>query len=289
MSSPPQLYKLSRLKSQAEVIRQALSSCVAMEHEIQQGYQVIAEKVAQKPDESEARNKWHTQAEIRQLRQRVQSARDRIRKLTALKSEATEQLNERRQRLERSQRGLTNVCLRLDDSINNIIKENKLRWQSVLQRVRLRRMWMLNELAVIFPIENLGRYRTIRGFVIPVVETLNRRDLREEQEVSCGLGFLCHLLLMAAKYLHVPLKFTLVPGASKAALKETLSSVNGEPRETKIWPLYYRGDNNMFQTSVRLLVDHEIMLLHARGHKECSTTNLLENAELLLRKELHGV
>lgn len=248
-------------------------------------YYEVEKKLQQKPDETAERERWLAQAELKKLRQECQSARDRIRKLALSKREAEDVLENRRKQLLRSRRGLANVRVRLQESRDKELAVLYRAIRTLDQRLRCRRMWMLRELNHVYPIENLGRYRTIRGFCIPLVETLDRKDPREEQEISCALGFLCHLLLMVGKYLNVPLKFTLVPGASKASLKE----MNGNTGETKTWPLYYRGGNNAFNTSIRLLLDHEVELLHSRGHLrdwKYSSANLLENAERLLKKEM---
>eukprot|EP00397_Hematodinium_sp_SG-2012_P021457 GEMP01022166.1.p1 GENE.GEMP01022166.1~~GEMP01022166.1.p1 ORF type:complete len:288 (+),score=67.63 GEMP01022166.1:134-997(+) len=284
----PHVYKLSRLKAQTDMVRQALSVCAVIEDETGKAFFEAEMKLRQKPDETEERQRWLVQAELRQLRQQCQSARDRIRKLSLNKREAEEMLESRKEQLLRSRRGLANVRLRLHDGRERALADSYCAIRSLDQRLRCRRTWMLHELSHMYPIENLGQYRTIRGFCIPLVETLNRKDPREEKDISCALGFLCHLLLMVAKYLDVPLRFTLVPGASKASLKEIVSSTG----ETKIWPLHYRGENNAFQTSIMLLLDQEIELLHGRGHLrdwKYSRTNLLENAERLLKQEMHGV
>jgi len=170
---------------------------------------------------------------------------------------------------------------------------------SLWMQLRCRQMRMLHEVSQVYPIENRGNFWAIRGLSIAAIETLKRQDLREEESVSTALGFLAHLLVTVASILEVPLRVRLrEAGSSRSCIRdlhEVAVGVGGArarstPRE---WPLYYgrSQERPRFETALRLMRDGLHQFLYSRGHLDnCKmpSGNLLECAELLLRRELFG-
>lgn len=166
--------------------------------------------------------------------------------------------------------------------------------QMLWQQLRCRQMRMLHEACQIYPIENCGRYWTIRDLNIVGIDTLIRQDLREEESFSTALGFLVHLLATLASILEVPLRVTVQQaGCSRSFLSDPHESADtlAPPRE---WPLFYgRGlEKSRFETALRLLQDGLHQFLYSRGYfdeRRICGSNFLESVELILQKEIYGV
>merc|ERR1719159_2119853 len=119
---------------------------------------------------------------------------------------------------------------------------------------------MLHEVYQVYPIENHGRYWTIRGLTIASIETLSRQDLREEESVSTALGFLTHLLVTLPGILEVPLRINIhQPGCSRSSVSDPHEqapggAVGAAPLQ---WPLYYGRtiEKSRFDKALHLLRD----------------------------------
>jgi len=76
----------------------------------------------------------------------------------------------------------------------------------------------LQELHDIYPIHSFSENRySIRGLELP----LDIYDsVVSEEEISAALGFLCHLLVMVAKYLSIPFRYRIVCNSSRSAIQD---------------------------------------------------------------------
>jgi hypothetical protein len=90
----------------------------------------------------------------------------------------------------------------------------------------------LAALTAMGPVPSNLRY-SIRGIALPDRE----RDMLvlPEEQVSTALGHTCHLLLLAAKYLGVPLRYTPSPQASRSTMRDAVLA------NTVEYPLYWKG------------------------------------------------
>merc|ERR1719440_868470 len=166
--------------------------------------------------------------------------------------------------------------------------------RTLWQQLRCRRIRMLHEVCQVYPIENCGTYRTIRGLCVAEIRQLSRVDLREEENISTALGYLAHLLVTLASILEVPLRVRIHnAGCSRSYLSDPHESpdTTTPPRE---FPLYYgRGlEKSRFMDALRLLRDGLHQFLYSRGYfdeKRTGSGNLLECFELIIQKEMHGI
>merc|ERR1712232_363158 len=106
--------------------------------------------------------------------------------------------------------------------------------------------------------------------------------------VSTALGFLAHLIVILARILEVPLRITIHnAGSSRSAVSDQHeSALAGE------LPLYYSGtrEKSRFINAMHLLRDGLHQFLYSRGYfdeKRLGGGNLLECAEVILRREMH--
>lgn len=166
--------------------------------------------------------------------------------------------------------------------------------RTLWRQLRCRQIRMLHEACQVYPIENCGRYWTIRRLCIASIEKLSRQDLREEENVSTALGFLAHLFVTFASFLEVPLRITIHrAGCSRSLVSDPHGAAEPGvgPREL---PLYYgRGiEKQRFEMALLLFKDGLHQFLYSRGYfKELrlNSGNLLECMELILRREMYGL
>ncbi|CEL96869.1 unnamed protein product [Vitrella brassicaformis CCMP3155] len=224
------------------------------------------------------------QARLQKTRVLLQAKRDELQKGESRLAEEKAQRQKRRERLRRCQRGLQSVKLRLGQSVKDL-PSSKTDLRAIQQALYCRRTRMLYELFQVYPIENNGRHRSIRGIPLPSIDVLNRQDLREEEKVATALGFLIHLLLLMAKYVEVPLRMVMVCASSRSFLRDPLSDPPGLE-----YPLFYRGlDRARFPSALRFLMENLQQFLLSRAHKIASRNNLLENTECLIHREMWGL
>lgn len=130
----------------------------------------------------------------------------------------------------------------------------------VAERLGARRRRMIYALSQLYPISRMGSSAntmasyTIRGQRLPA------RDLAsiEDEQVSTALGYASHLALLLAKYLEVPLRYTIVYRGSRSSMRD---DVQGGAEK----PLYTRGESARdFERAHRLLVEDAAQLLLVR-------------------------
>jgi len=207
-------------------------------------------------------------------------------RLEDARNEQAATLERKREQLSHAQNDHQQVASELDTTRHGL----RIMWR----QLRCRQMRMLHDVCQVYPIENCGRYWTIRGLCIVNVETLAHQDLREEETVSTALGYLAHLLVTLAGILEVPLRIWVhQAGCSRSFLSDPheVSDGSASPRE---WPLFY-GKNlekSRFEKALRLLRDGMHHFLYSRGYfdeRRMCKGNLLECAELILKKEMCGI
>lgn len=102
-------------------------------------------------------------------------------------------------------------------------------------KIRSRQAMLVKQLSNVYPIEYVGagEYK-IRGIRIANSD-LNGSARADEEMVSTALGYIAHLVFMLSKYLHVNLRYRVVPYSSRSYLKDEINDPLGE------YPLYKKG------------------------------------------------
>eukprot|EP00747_Dinoflagellata_sp_TGD_P083520 gnl/TRDRNA2_/TRDRNA2_162151_c0_seq2.p1 gnl/TRDRNA2_/TRDRNA2_162151_c0~~gnl/TRDRNA2_/TRDRNA2_162151_c0_seq2.p1 ORF type:complete len:251 (-),score=31.22 gnl/TRDRNA2_/TRDRNA2_162151_c0_seq2:83-835(-) len=230
---------------------------------------------------------------LRQLRSRAEQRHQHLADLRGKLDEArsrhaaeTERLLQNRQRLREASKEHERALSELPLVYNGL----RLLWQ----QLRCRQVRMVHEVATVYPIENCGRFRTVRGLCLPLIDTLSRCDLREEEGVSTALGFLAHFLVTIAGVLEVPLRIVVYhAGCSRSYLRDPHEATDPSTQAVRDWPLYYGRalEKQRFDGALRLLRDGLTQFLYSRGYydeKRACSGNLLESAEMILQREIHG-
>ena len=140
-----------------------------------------------------------------------------------------------------------------------------------------RQLKLLSELQSIYPIEQLdnGEY-AIRGLELPMDTTQ-----KDDELISSALGYLVHLLLLASKYLELPLRCQLLFFASRSMIRDPANSTS------TAYPLFRRGvERERFDRALILLQKNIDQLLQSRGIPYDPRKSLLCNVHQLFECEM---
>lgn len=128
------------------------------------------------------------------------------------------------------------------------------------------RIKQLDELRMIYPIRGQAEDTWfIRGQEIP-------RDLHSggisEEEISAALGFLCHSVVMIAKYLAIPLRYRIVCSSSRSAIQQDA---------TTILPLFQARmvEREELDRAMVLMERNIACILKTRGIRYSTTSHIL--------------
>ena len=149
--------------------------------------------------------------------------------------------------------------------------------EQVSDQLELTRMSLIKELTtLLYPINYQGKYRVIRGLILPSLSVLKRCEIRDEETISAALGYLAHRIDISSRIVDLNLKLVLVPVGSKSVVKDPLS----HPSLAE-FPLYYKSvDRKKFVTAVQMLADTLFHFSSNRGKRPEQTTDLLEMADI---------
>ncbi|KAF9925558.1 hypothetical protein FBU30_004671 [Linnemannia zychae] len=213
---------------------------------------------------------WHLQRQVGHELNVLEKAQERVkalRKEHAIRRKALEDSRERGQTQE----------MYLEENVNNLTK-NKDSLFLVLKEYSTKRMELIATLFTIFPItESENDPNLLKICKVPLPNSVyNGMD---EDLVSIALGFACHLVVMLAYYLNVPLRYPLTPMGSRAFVTDPVSLLVG-PKE---FPLYGKGqDRNRFEYGVFLLNKDIEQLLNSQGLQFMDLRQTLPNIRYLM-------
>lgn len=115
-------------------------------------------------------------------------------------------------------------------------------------KIRSRQAMLVKQLGAVYPIEyeGAGEYK-IRGIKISSSD-LTVSGRADEETISTALGYIAHLVFMLSKYLHVNLRYRVVPYSSRSYLKDEINDPHGE------YPLYKKGvDKDRHERAIHYL------------------------------------
>lgn len=151
------------------------------------------------------------------------------------------------------------MSLRFKDERQNIL-ERRCEVLRAAHKIRSRQAMLVKQLGTVYPIEYVGAGEySIRGIRIANSD-LTGGGRNDEEMISTALGYIAHLVFMLSKYLHVNLRYRVVPYSSRSFLKDEINDPNGE------YPLYKRGvEKERHEKAVRFLRKDVEQLLFARS------------------------
>ena len=212
----------------------------------------------------------------------IANTRLRIHRSMAEIERRSEQLEDRKSRYELIQQlDLPRASAVAKANVKDSAKV-QLELRSRTDHLGFRRMTLLKELSMLYPIDYQGKFRVIRGLTLPGLSGLRRCEIRDEETISTALGYLVHRIYLSCKIVDFNLKFILVPLGSRSVVKDRFS----EPSLAE-YPLYYKSiDRKKFVTAVQMLHDTLFHFSCSRGKRPDQSTDLLDIADMLLVREL---
>ncbi|KAI8604472.1 UV radiation resistance protein and autophagy-related subunit 14-domain-containing protein [Dissophora ornata] len=213
---------------------------------------------------------WHLQRQVGHELNVLEEAQDRVvtlRREHALRRKALAESKERGQTQE----------MYLEENLSNLAN-NKESLFHVLKEYSTVRMEMIATLFTIFPVtESETDPSLLKICNVPLPNSVYVGV--DEEAVAVGLGFACHLVVMLAHYLCVPLRYPLTPMGSRALVLDPVSLLVGP----KIFPLYAKGqDAHRFDYGVFLLNKDVEQLVNSQGLQLMDLRKTLPNLRHLM-------
>ncbi|DAZ99683.1 TPA: hypothetical protein N0F65_001920 [Lagenidium giganteum] len=127
-------------------------------------------------------------------------------------------------------------------------------------KIRQRQATLVKQLETVYPIEYVGAGEySIRGIKIANAD-LSINSRADEELISTALGYIAHLVFMLSKYLHVSLRYKVVPFSSRSFLKDEINDPQGD------YPLYRKGaEKERYEKAILYLRKDVEQLLFSRG------------------------
>ncbi|KAJ0412838.1 hypothetical protein ATCC90586_002468 [Pythium insidiosum] len=147
-------------------------------------------------------------------------------------------------------------------------------------KIRSRQAMLVQDLGRVYPIEYDGvGDHSIRGIRITKADlTIGGRA--DEEQLSTALGYIAHLVFMLSKYLHVNLRYKVVPYSSRSYMKDEINDPHGE------YPLYRKGvEKERFERAIHFLRRNVEQLLFARGLDPTKDATILDKLKNLMDAE----
>eukprot|EP00474_Spongospora_subterranea_P008181 CRZ08639.1 hypothetical protein [Spongospora subterranea] len=161
-------------------------------------------------------------------------------------------------------------------------------------RLETRRAKLLYQLQLMYPIAipTKGSLAPTQSYSIRDIHlaAADPYALVDDDTVSCALGYCCHLVLMVAKYMAIPLRYRIIYRCSRSLISNEISPMQG----LTDYPLYIKGvERAKFDCGVILLNRLVEQILRRRCIESCSSQirlenpiRILNNLALLFRIEL---
>jgi hypothetical protein len=146
---------------------------------------------------------------------------------------------------------------------------------SVHGLITAKQLSLLSEIRSLYPIQEQekGKRYSIRGIVLPHESAFSTAP---EEQVSTALGYTCHLISLASKYLQVPLRYLPQHFVSRSSIKDEILM------HTREWPLYLKGvDRDQIRVGFRMLQRDVKQVLSSQGIAYVENGHVLLNLSLL--------
>ncbi|CAH0482513.1 unnamed protein product [Peronospora belbahrii] len=152
------------------------------------------------------------------------------------------------------------MTMRYKEERQNIL-ERRCEVLRAAHKIRSRQAMLVKQLGTVYPIEYVGAGEySIRGIRIANSDLTGGGGRADEEMISTALGYIAHLVFMLSKYLHVNLRYRVVPYSSRSFLKDEINDPQGE------YPLYKRGvERDRHEKAIRFLRKDVEQLLFARS------------------------
>ena len=189
----------------------------------------------------------------------------------------------------------------LDRAARKQLGDLKLQLHLIQLRQSFRRRTLLHHLSSIYPLspprtalkpsqslQHPLMCYTIRGLRLPNNHN-NILTSFEEEQVSTALGYVCHLMVLLAKYLEIPLRYRMIFRGSRSVICDDVTA-------SSQFPLYFKNmEERRFELGVILLNKNIEQMLQVRLSADGSSpysknmreiTFTLENLAVLFQNEM---
>eukprot|EP00026_Physarum_polycephalum_P005331 Phypoly_transcript_05363.p1 GENE.Phypoly_transcript_05363~~Phypoly_transcript_05363.p1 ORF type:complete len:615 (+),score=107.27 Phypoly_transcript_05363:79-1923(+) len=181
--------------------------------------------------------------------------------------------------LARAQVALLGAKQQLSNQEARALEKEKDILRALKESYEFRRWYLVSQIRTIYTIQQSqdGKSLSVNGFKLPNSDFTGC----DEEQIATALGYVSHILYLAAKYLEVPLRYPMIPMCSRSMILDEISQ-----QTSPKFPLYSRGvDRTRFEYAVFLLNKNLEQLLNSQGLEIISLRHTLPNVQILLSKE----
>eukprot|EP01132_Coremiostelium_polycephalum_P001978 gene1978-2435_t len=156
----------------------------------------------------------------------------------------------------------------------NILEMDKSLLLNMGAALEKKKWHLLSQIRSIYPIQQGNKILTINGLPLPNSDFTGY----DEEQIATALGYVCHILFLASKYLDLPLRYPMTPMASRSFIKDEISH-----HSSSKFPLYSKGvEKRIFDYAVFLLNKNLEQLLNSQGLGMFHLKETLPNVQILL-------
>lgn len=183
-------------------------------------------------------------------------------------------------------------CSNINEDLSTYNDKFRKKWEE-LQKTQFlleaKQLKLLSELQSIYPItiSETNPSQLVNGIVMNVycirgIELLaDMNQQRDDELISSALGYVVHLLLLASKYLEIPLRYQLFFYASRSMIRDPVSGSG------QALPLFRRGtEKERFDRALAWLKKDIEQLILTRGISYDANRDILYNLNQLFACEL---
>eukprot|EP01133_Synstelium_polycarpum_P008694 gene8694-10214_t len=217
---------------------------------------------------------------LERLRNRVGQLREEYYNQVALKEKDEENIVKLRKDLVPKASALTNAGMVFFSSYQQLaeskrlLEMDKILLNNIKSSLEKKKWHLLSQIRSIYPIQQGHKTLVINNLPLPNSD-FNGCD---EENISTALGYVCHIVHLASRYLDIPLRYPMTPMASRSFIKDEISH-----HSSSKFPLYSKGvERRIFDYAVFLLNKNLEQLLHSQGLATFSLKETLPNVQILL-------
>lgn len=208
--------------------------------------QIEKQLTSTKPSISKEQRRTAKEDRVRALRKQVAEKRANLERLKAVMHDERKTF-ETDIHIPKALLSTMQMSMRYKDEKQGIL-ERRCEVLRAAHKIRSRQAMLVKQLGAVYPIEyeGAGEYK-IRGIKISNSD-LTVSGRADEETISTALGHIAHLVFMLSKYLHVNLRYRVVPYSSRSYLKDEINDPHGE------YPLYKKGvDKDRHERAIHYL------------------------------------
>ena len=255
--------------------------------------------IRERQDEISALEKRLDQLSLHKVRMQIVEIRQRISKLERVKRQQSTVLQDAARRRDKLKELLfrrkstiqTSSEIRNHeapslDATRKILNEKDNALLTIESVMNTKCVDLVFQLQEIYPLQTINDELCLRN--IPLSQLLQRmqqvpNDVKTHEDIATCLGHAAHLTMLLSRYLHVPLRYQIMPVGSRSYIIDEITTM--PVHEPPYFPLFIqRAEKYRFDYAIMLLNRNIEQILNVLNEYEYATKDVLKNLLLIYEK-----